>query len=57
MWHVCGRTEMHTTFWKGKGSYLDVRDKLEDPGVDGDNIKPTLHKQKLNIYCEFYATQ
>ena len=33
-WHVArmGRGEMHTGFWWG---YLNKRDHLEDPGVDG----------------------
>ena len=31
MWHVWGRGEAHTGFWRGD---LRVRDHLEDMGVD-----------------------
>jgi hypothetical protein len=46
---------MHKPFEKGDGVYLKERGKSEYPGEDGDNIKPTLHKQKRNIYSESYA--
>jgi len=42
-------------FEKGEAVYLKERDKLEYPGEDGDNIKPSLYKQKLNIYSKSYA--
>jgi hypothetical protein len=32
MWHVWGRGEANTGFWRGN---LRERDLLEDPGVDG----------------------
>jgi len=32
MWHVCGRTVMHTEFWWGN---LKYRDYFEDVEVDG----------------------
>jgi len=40
-----GRRELHTGFWYGN---LRERDHLEDPGVDGGNVKMDLQE----VECE-----